>query len=65
MMARSIIKRLNNEDRNLVKDGAIFAAFITGGLAYLNSREWLKKDFLRSEGHYRFHSRTTNVTPWK
>ena len=65
MLARNLLKRLNNEDRNLVKDGAIFTTMITGAIAYINYREWVKKDFLRSEGHYRFHSRTQNVTPWK
>jgi hypothetical protein len=60
-----MMKRLTSEDRSFVKEGAIFAALVTGGLAYVNYREWVKKDFLRSEGHYRFHSRTTNITPWK
>ena len=56
---------MNNEDRNLVKDGAILMTALAGGIAYLNYREYIKKDFLRSEGHYRFHSRTQNITPWK
>lgn len=60
-----MLKRLSSEDRNLIKEGAIFATLVTGGLAYVNYREWIKKDFLRSEGHYRMHSRTTNITPWK
>lgn len=65
MLGRTLLKRMNNEERNLVKDGAIMTAIITGAISYLSYREWVKKDFLRSEGHYRFHSRTQNITPWK
>ena len=58
MLARTLFRRMNNEERNLVKEGAILMTMVTGGIAYLNYREWVKKDFLRSEGHYRFNSRT-------
>lgn len=58
MLSRSLIKRMNFEERNLLKDGAIFTAMFTGIFSYFNYREYIKKDFLRSEGHYRFHSRT-------
>ena len=58
MLGRSIIKRLNAEDRNLVRDGAVYMAMITGGFAYYEYRQYIKKDFLRSEAHYRFSSRT-------
>jgi len=57
MLSRSVIKRLTQEDRTYVKDGAIFLAAVTGGFAYFNYREYIKKDFLRSEAHYRFSSR--------
>lgn len=56
---------MNNEERNFVKDGALIMTLITGGFAYFNYREVIKKDFLRSEGHYRFNSKTQNVTPFK
>ena len=56
---------MNIEERNLVRDGGIFAAVLTGVFSYYNYREYIKKDFLRSEGHYRFNSRTENITPWK
>ena len=56
---------MSNEDRNLVKEGGAFLTILTGGFAYFNYREYIKKDFLRSEGHYRFNSRTQNITPWK
>jgi hypothetical protein len=56
---------MNNEERNLVKEGAIFTTIVTGALSYFNYREWVKKDFLRSEGHYRMSSRVQNITPWK
>jgi hypothetical protein len=65
MLAKSIVKRLSNEDRSLVKEGAMVTTLITGAFAYFNYREYIKKDFLRSEGHYRFNSRTENITPWK
>ncbi len=58
MLSRSIIKRATKEERSLIKDGALFAAFFTGAFAYFNYREYVKKDFLRSEGHYRFSART-------
>lgn len=57
MLSRSIIKRLSSEERNLVRDGAIFMTAITGVVSYFNYREYIKKDFMRSEGHYRFNSR--------
>ena len=65
MLARSIFKRLSNEDRSFVKEGAVATAILTGVFSYFNYREYIKKDFLRSEGHYRFNSRTQNITPWK
>jgi hypothetical protein len=58
MLARSVLKRMNNEERNLVKDGALMMTLLTGGFSYFNYREYIKKDFMRSEGHYRFNSRT-------
>jgi hypothetical protein len=65
MLSRSIIKRLTAEERNYVKEGAVIIGMITGGLGYFNYRQYIKKDFLRSEGHYRFTSKMTNCTPWK
>jgi len=65
MLARTLFKRLSHEDRNLVKEGAVMMTFLTGAFSYFNYREYIKKDFLRSEGHYRFNSRTQNITPWK
>lgn len=65
MLARSLLKRMNHEERSLVNTGAFVMTLVAGGFAYFNYREVIKKDFLRSEGHYRFHSRTQNITPWK
>jgi hypothetical protein len=65
MLARSLFKRLSNEDRSYVKEGAVMLTLLTGTFSYFNYREYIKKDFLRSEGHYRFNSRTQNITPWK
>ena len=65
MLSRSIIKRLSTEDRSLVRDGALFVTLVTGAIGYLNYRQFIKKDFLRSEAHYRLNSRVENITPWK
>jgi hypothetical protein len=65
MLSRSLIKRISAEDRGLIRDGGIFLSIVFGGLSYYNYREFIKKDFLRSEGHYRFNSRLQNITPWK
>lgn len=56
MLTRQIIRRLNQEERTYVRDAGILVGIITGGIAYLNYRQYIKKDFLRSEGHYRFNS---------
>jgi hypothetical protein len=64
MLSRSLIKRLSAEDRNYLRDGAIYTTIFTGLVSYFNYREYIKKDFMRSEGHYRFNARVTNMTPW-
>jgi len=51
--------------RSALKDGAIISGMATGAWAYFNYRERIRKDFLRSEGHYRFNHTVENVTPWK
>jgi len=38
---------------------------LTGGIAYWNYRERLRKDFFRSAAHYRFSQISENITPWK
>lgn len=65
MLSRSLIKRMSGEERNLLRDGGIFLGMFTGIVSYINYREYIKKDFMRSEGHYRFESRIKNMTPWK
>ena len=52
-------------ERSLVRDGALFTGIFTGAIAYWNYREYLRKEFLRSEGHYRFSHVVENITPWK
>ena len=65
MLSSKVLKRMPKEERNLVRDGALYLGLLVGGFSYLNYREYIKKDFLRSEGHYRFNSRVQNMTPWK
>lgn len=45
--------------------GAFVVGMFTWAFSYANYREFIKKDFLRSEAHYRFNTRLENVTPWK
>ena len=65
MLTRSLVKRLPTEERSLLRNGAIYTALGTGAIAYFNYRTYIKKTFLRSEGHYRFSQRITNCTPWR
>lgn len=65
MLTRSVIKRFSAEEKKYLRDGGLYLGLLTGVVSYLNYREYIKKDFLRSEGHYRFHTRTQNMTPWK
>jgi hypothetical protein len=65
MLTRSLLKRMSSEERSYIREGAMFTALFTGLFGYFNYREYIKKDFLRSEGHYRFQQRTQNMTPWK
>ena len=65
MLAKSLIKRMSVEEKTLLRDGAIYTGIFTGGLAYLQYREYIKKEFFRSECHYKFQQTVTNCTPWK
>lgn len=65
MLAKSLIKRMNKQERSLVCDGALVTGLFTGSIAYFNYRERIRKEFLRSEAHYRFSNITENITPWK
>ncbi len=65
MLIRSLIKRMPSEERNLIRDGAIYTSIATGVVAYFQYREFIKKEFYRSAGHYRFSMAITNCTPWK
>lgn len=65
MLSRSLIKRMSTEERNHLRDGGAILGLFTGALAYWNYRLWVKKDFLRSEGHYRMNQKITNMTPYK
>lgn len=65
MLARSLISKMNAAERTKVRDGAAACAFFTGGIAYWNYRERIRKEFLRSEAHYRLSWQIENMTPWK
>ena len=54
---------MNKKERSLVTDGALVATFFTGSFAYFNYIERTRKEFLRSEAHYRFSNITENITP--
>jgi len=65
MLTRTLIKKMGATEKSLVRDGAVSVFMGTGAIAYWNYRERIRKEFLRSEGHYRFSSFVENVTPWK
>ena len=65
MYAKSLIKRMAKEERNLLRDGALCTFMGTGIFSYFHYRLYLKKQFLRSEAHYKFSRTVTNCTPWK
>lgn len=65
MLARSLINKMGTAERSLVRDGATSVFIGTGFIAYFNYRERIRKEFIRSEAHYRFSHVTTNCTPWK
>lgn len=65
MLSRTLIKKMGSAERSLVRDGAVTVFMGTGAVAYWNYRERIRKEFLRSEGHYRFSHNVENVTPWK
>lgn len=54
MLTQSLIKRMSGEQRKTVLNGAIYAAGFTGLVSYFNYREYIKKEFYRSEAHHRF-----------
>jgi hypothetical protein len=56
---------MSSEERNYLREGASVLGLLTGVVSYLNYREYIKKDFMKSEGHYRMSSRIVNMTPWK
>ena len=53
------------EGKSYLREGAIFTGLVTGAVGYLNYRLYLRKQFLRSEGHYRMGRECKNCTPWK
>jgi hypothetical protein len=65
MLTRSLIRRMSSEERNYLREGASVLGLLTGVVSYWNYREYIKKDFMKSEGHYRMSSRIINMTPWK
>ena len=56
---------MNVADRSLVREGAASTCIITGAVAYFHYRERIRKEFMRSEAHYRLNSEVENITPWK
>ena len=65
MLTRSLIKKMTSEEKTHLKNGAFLIGLGTGMFAYGHYREFIKKEFQRSEGHHRFTQKLTNMTPWK
>ncbi len=53
MLARSIINKMPKAEQSLVRQGFVGTGLFTGYIGYWNYREHIKKEFLRSEGHYK------------
>jgi hypothetical protein len=56
---------MGTAERSSTRDGAVYVGILTGALAYWNYRERIRKEFYRSEAHYRFSHTSENCTPWK
>lgn len=65
MLAKSIIQKMAPAERNQLRQGSMISGLAVGVVAYWNYRERIRKEFLRSEGHYRFSHLANNMTPWK
>jgi hypothetical protein len=65
MLAKTLVKKLPQTQKRHVWAGAVTTGVLTFAVSYWNYRQFIMKDFLRSEAHYRFNSRSENVTPWK
>jgi len=65
MLSKSLIQKMNASERSLVRDGSILSGLVTGSFAYFHYRERIRKEFFRSEAHYRFSNTSENITPWK
>jgi hypothetical protein len=55
MLAKSLINKMNVAERSLVREGSAATCLFTGAIAYWNYRERIRKEFMRSEGHYRLN----------
>ena len=58
------LRAMPGEERKLLWEGAVFTSLFTGAFAYLHYRLFVRKDFLRSSGHYKMNQRMVNCTPW-
>ena len=65
MYAQALIKRMAKQDKTLLRDGALFCSLAFGAYGYGHYRIYLKKQFQRSEAHYKLSQAVTNCTPWK
>jgi hypothetical protein len=56
---------MTSEEKINLRIGAFMVGLATGTFAYGHYREFIKKKFVRSEGHHRFTQKLTNMTPWR
>ena len=56
MLARTLVKKMSAPQKKNVQAGAMVVGVTSWAVAYHNYRQKIKKDFLRSEAHYRFQS---------
>ena len=64
MLTRLALKRMASEERNLVRDGALYTSIFTGIFAYAHYRMYKQKTFLRSHAHYKLNQKLVNCTPY-
>jgi hypothetical protein len=65
MLIKSLVKRLPTEERNLIRDGGFYASALIGAFGYFHYRMYISKNWMRSDGHYKFNQTITNCTPWQ
>ena len=65
MLTKGLIMKMKPAERVNLRDGGFLLGTVSGAFAYFHYRERIRKEFLRSEGHYRMSALIENCTPYK